>query len=93
VGPVRRAPRGEVQTSRQEQLLNALSDAFKNTARVTSEVEEDDGTHLVATVPLRDAYRELAQNESLTPAIPGVSFDAPSPCRLAPPYLHIDRDS
>ncbi len=59
----------------QEQLLRDLSDAFESTGEVTSEGEDDVGSHLVVTVPLRDIYEELLDNaESLTGSVPGASL-------------------
>ena len=59
----------------QEQLIKALSDAFESTAEVTSEGEDDVGSHLVVTVPLRDIYEKLSENaESLTGSVPGASL-------------------
>jgi hypothetical protein len=59
----------------QEQLIDDLSEAFKSAAKVTSEGEDDVGTHLVATVPLRDVYEKLLEDAgSLTQAVPGATL-------------------
>lgn len=59
----------------QEQFIKDLSEAFESTAEVTSEGEDDVGSHLVATLPVRDLYEKLLENaESLTGAVPGTSL-------------------
>ena len=57
----------------QEQFLNDITEALKDTAEVTSEGEDDAGTRLSVSLPIRDIYSRLSaalQQNPATAAVP-----------------------
>ena len=55
----------------QQQVIQDLTESFKENATVTSEGQEDAGEHLVLSVPLRDTYENFVEDfSSLTQQLP-----------------------
>ncbi len=72
----------------QQQIINEVTQVIKDKATVTNEGEEDAGTHLVATLPIRDIYTEISGSlGALGGAVP---MDLPDPSEVPDEDVTID---
>jgi hypothetical protein len=75
--------------AQQEQVVNDVTKAIRDNAEVTSEGEEDEGTHLVAVVPLRDTFEAIADDlGEMTGGMPGM--EVPSATDVPDEDLTVD---
>ncbi|MEA2433506.1 MAG: hypothetical protein QOG54_963 [Actinomycetota bacterium] len=66
-------------TMDQQKIIDDITAAIQSKATVTSEGDDDVGTHLKVNLPIRDLYTELSGSfQSLTGSIPGAQLPDPS---------------
>jgi hypothetical protein len=66
-------------TMDQQQLINDITAAIESKATVTSEGDDDVGTHLKVSLPIRDLYTELVGSlQGLIGSVPGAELPDPS---------------
>jgi hypothetical protein len=81
---------GQTPTMDQQQFVTKLTDTIQSKATVTSEGDDDQGTHLVVKLPIRDIYTEfVGQLQALGGAIP-TGAELPDPSEVPDEDVSVD---